>query len=86
LSRAISLTASLRQATHGVRKQEKKGIDFTYDLINVAKIPMWMKKNNSDIKNWAKTNEMMMHSWNVQCPEYVNEIIDTRNVYTFFEL
>jgi hypothetical protein len=50
LSRAISLTASLRQATHGVRKQEKKGIDFTYDLINVAKIPMWMKKNNSVIK------------------------------------
>jgi len=47
LSRAISLTASLRQATHGVRKQEKKRIDFTYDLTNVAKIPMWMKKNNS---------------------------------------
>jgi hypothetical protein len=40
LSRAISLTASLWQAMHGVRKQEKKGIDFTYDLINVAKIPM----------------------------------------------
>jgi hypothetical protein len=28
LSRAISLTASLQQATHGVRKQEKKEIDF----------------------------------------------------------
>ncbi len=79
LSRAISLTASLQQATHGVRKQEKKEIDFY----------IWSNKccKNTPVNDVIKKrkkldkdkNELIMQSENSR---YVNDIIDTRSRYT----
>jgi hypothetical protein len=66
LSRTISLTAKVYDKQRMASESKKKmGIDFTYDTINVAKILICLKKNDSVMKFVKKTKEMMMYPWNV---------------------